>query len=177
MTHQIENDQIIQMVSEATEAVFATMLNVKTVRGDCRVEACPPSPAEGVLALVGLAGAWVGTGTFSCSADAARGLTGAFLMQEYAAVDEEVLDALGEIANMIFGNVKTMLEEKLGPMGLSIPTVVFGRNFTTRSVGNRSWVVVPVTAREHNIEVRLCLCPNARPRGTERLTAALSMLT
>ena len=51
------------------------------------------------------------------------------LMTEASAVNEEVLDAMAELTNMVIGNVKTKLESQLGPLGLSIPTVVYGRNF------------------------------------------------
>ena len=36
------------------------------------VDESAPRPSEGVLALVGLAGHWAGSGTFSCSAQAAK---------------------------------------------------------------------------------------------------------
>src|SRR3546814_14068538 len=59
------------------------------------------------------------------------------MMAEYDAVNDEVLDAMAEVTNMIIGNVKTALEERIGCMGLSIPTVIYGRNFTYRAVGNQ----------------------------------------
>ena len=64
------------------------------------------------------------------------------LMTESTAVDEDVLDAVAELTNMIIGSVKTDLEQHLGPLGLSIPTVVFGRNFKTRTSANTEWIVV-----------------------------------
>ena len=42
-----------------------------------------------------------------------------------------MLDAVAEVTNMIIGNVKTVLESRLGAMGLSTPTVIYGRNFQT----------------------------------------------
>ncbi len=60
------------------------------------------------------------------------------LMTEAPSVNEDVLDAVAELTNMIIGSVKTDLESQLGPLGLSIPTVVFGRNFRTRSAGRPS---------------------------------------
>ena len=47
------------------------------------------------------------------------------MLADYTSVEGEVLDAIGEIANMIFGNVKTALESEVGDLGLSIPTVIF----------------------------------------------------
>jgi chemotaxis protein CheX len=79
------------------------------------------------------------------------------MMSEYAAVDDEVLDAVAEVTNMILGNVKTALEERIGPMGLSIPTVIYGRNFSSKTVGKQEWTVVPFDCEGERLEVQLCL--------------------
>ena len=71
---------------------------------------------------------------------------------------------------MIIGNVKTALESRLGAMGLSTPTVIYGRNFQTRRSGNQKWTVVPfalgeerhVRAGLHRAERRM---RRKRPRG------------
>jgi chemotaxis protein CheX len=86
-------------------------------------------------------------------------------MTEFTAVNEEVLDAFGELTNMIIGSFKTELESIAGPMGLSIPTVIYGRNFTTRSLGHEEWVVVPFDCAGHKMEVKVCL--KAQNAGTD----------
>jgi chemotaxis protein CheX len=102
-------------------------------------------------------------------------------MQPYEAIDEEVLDAIGEVTNMVLGNVKTALEEELGPMGLSIPTVIYGRNFSTRSVAKSKWTVVPFSCEGERVEVHFCLAPSKEAGGLTRLakdqlSAVLSIL-
>lgn len=156
----ITHEEVTVMIREATLNVFSTMLGLELQTGDSYVEADPPGPSEGVLALVGLAGNWAGSGTVSCSAEMARKISSALLMAEYESINDEVLDAIGEVANMVLGNVKTALEEKLGPMGLSIPTVVYGRNFTTRSMARSSWTVVPFHLGNDRVLVHICLAPS-----------------
>lgn len=168
-------NMLIEMVQRATGEVFATMLGIEAVKGVAYVDESAPRPSEGVLALVGLVGQWAGSGTFSCSATAAKKIAGQMLMQEYAAVDEEVLDAIGEVTNMVLGSVKTQLEQELGPMGLSIPTVIYGRNFTTRSVGRSEWIVVPFECLGERVEVHLCLVPSKETKLAQRQPAVLSM--
>ncbi len=167
--------KLVEMIRTATHAVFSTMLGIELTDGEATVGQSAPEPIDGVVAIIGLAGRWVGTGTFSASAEGARKMASQMLMQEYAAVDEEVLDAVGEITNMIVGNVKTSLEDEYGAMGLSIPTVIFGRNFTTRSVGKNEWVVVPFHCLDTKVEVHLCLIPGNATQQTARQTAILSM--
>jgi hypothetical protein len=45
---------------------------------------------------------------------------------------------------------------------LSIPTVVFGRNFKTKSAGTAEWIVVRFRWDDDILIVKLCLAPNER---------------
>ena len=60
---------------------------------------------------------------------------------------------------MIIGSFKHELEEVIGPTGLSIPAVIYGRNFSTRSLGREEWIVVPFICGEDRLEVKVCLKP------------------
>jgi chemotaxis protein CheX len=115
------------------------------------------------VSLIGLAGTWTGAGSVSCSPALACRVCSAMLMTESSSINEEVLDAVAELTNMIIGSVKTDLEQELGPLGLSIPTVVFGRNFRTRSAGNADWNLVKFYWDDECLEVRLCLTKTERP--------------
>lgn len=57
---------------------------------------------------------------------AIRVATTMFAMEESEITDEETWDALGELANMIGGNVKGMVA---GDTALSLPTVAEGRDY------------------------------------------------
>jgi len=177
MTHE----QQAEMIRQSMEEVFGTMLGLEIEAQPPYIDHNPPEPVEGVVSLIGLAGQWAGSGRFACSAGMALKISGALLMSEYSAIDDEVLDAIGEVTNMVLGNVKTALEAELGNMGLSIPTVIYGRNFTTRGVSKSSWTVVQFHCQGDVIDVRLCMAPkkDGRPQlvGTkDQLSAVLSML-
>jgi len=112
---------------------------------------------ETVEAFVGISGPMVGTGVVSCEASTACKLAGAMLMTEVSSVGADVLDAMGEVANMIIGNLKTHIEERVGQLWLSVPSVVYGRNFTARTVGKFEWTVVQVDLPEGKLVVKVCL--------------------
>jgi len=152
--------EIADAIKAATEDVFSTMLNLKIEPGDVYVDKQEASPASGVVSLIGLAGPWVGTGSISCSAEFACRLAAGLLTTEYPAICEDVLDAIAEVTNMIIGNVKTTLENRLGEMGLSTPTVIYGRNFQTRSARNQDWTVVPFNCDGDRMCIQVCLAPN-----------------
>ena len=175
MTHEMK----VAIVRDAAHSVFETMLGVKLTDCEPTREESAPLHSEGVVSLIGLAGDWAGTGAFRCSADMAKKVSGLMLMQVFTSVDEDVLDAVGEITNMILGNVKTTFEETLGPMGLSIPTVIYGRNFTTRSVGRCEWSVIPFELDGERLEIQISLAkrkeqtPGSNPK--DRMSTVVSM--
>ncbi len=160
MPEGIAHEQLVQAVCTATNDVFSTMLGMEIEAQPAFVDKTAPGSTDGVVSLIGLAGKWVGTGSISCSAEFAIRISSQLLMTEFQAVDPDVLDAVAEVTNMIIGNVKTAIEEVLGPLGLSIPTVIYGRNFTTRSMGTNEWVVVPFLSGADRMEVHICLVPS-----------------
>ena len=155
-------DLIVECICRASANVFETMLGAAIRRGEVSVESGCPDTNDGVMSLIGLAGTWTGAGSISCSPALACRVCSQMLMTEASAVNEDVLDAVAELTNMIIGSVKTDLEQHLGALGLSIPTVVFGRNFRTRSAANSDWIVVRFYWDDECLWVRVCLARNER---------------
>lgn len=154
---KLQTDEIVPMVVAATSEVFGTMLNLPLESAEPHLEPVHPATYDGVVALIGVAGPWTGTGRISCSPEFACAMAGALLMSAYESVDEEVMDAVAEVSNMVIGNVKTLLEERVGPLALSIPTVIFGRSYKTRSAGVLEWTLVPFRCGSELMEVRFNL--------------------
>lgn len=154
---ELQRQEIAGILHAATKSVFSTMLGLSAEPREVRREAGDPAPVEGVIAMVSIAGTWTGMGQIYCSAEFACQVASALLLAEYNSVDGEVLDAMAEVANMIIGNTKTTLEERLGPLALGVPTVIYGRNYQARTGGVHDWTVVPFTCSAGAMEVRFCL--------------------
>ncbi len=163
----METGKLVGIIRGATEEVFSMMLGLSVECGEWYHEDTADESFDGVVALIGLAGAWVGAGRLSCSSKLARHVSGALLASEYPAVNEEVLDAIAEVSNMIIGNVKSQIEEDYGSMGLSIPTVIYGRNYKARSASATGWTVVPFDCAGERLDVKICLTPGT-PNGPLR---------
>jgi chemotaxis protein CheX len=153
-------ENLINSISQATSQVFSTMLAMEIQMTESLVEKALPEATDGLVSFIGLAGVWAGTGSLACSKNLGCRICSAMLMTETSSIDEDVLDAVAEITNMVIGSVKTDLEALLGPLGLSIPTVVFGRNFSTKSAGNTDWVVVRFRYEDDTFSVKMCLAPS-----------------
>jgi chemotaxis protein CheX len=154
---------IIHAVSGSAREVFSTMLGVEIGPIESYVEAAAPDASGGVVALIGVAGPWTGTGTVSCSPQVACRICRHMLMTENDSINEDVLDAVAELTNMIIGGAKTELEAELGPLGLSIPTVIYGRNFKTKSAIHSEWVAVRFQWDDEPVEVKLCMARTTKP--------------
>jgi chemotaxis protein CheX len=160
---------IVNAVHCATEEVFSTMLGLDVVAGEPYTETNAPGPSDGIIGVIGLAGVWVGTASVCCNVRMGCKMASQMLGMDYTEVNEDVLDAISEITNMIIGSFKTEAEMYFGPLGLSIPTVIYGLQFSARTAGKEQWVVVPFLCGEDSVDVKVCLTPN---RGLPRMSTA-----
>jgi chemotaxis protein CheX len=111
------------IIEQIAQSVFSTMLNMELVR----VYEPAPADQDSLLATVHIAGAWTGSVVLGISQQVARESAAAMLQIPCAEViDADQQDVASELANMIGGNLKSMLP---GPAFLSLPTIVSGREF------------------------------------------------
>jgi chemotaxis protein CheX len=113
-----------------------------------------------VTASVSVTGAWRGHIVVSCSATASLKAAAALLGVDMADITpEDVTDALGELANIIGGNVKSLLPE---PSALSMPVVMINGSSGWPSVVelcqlDGTWLGEPVAIRvlESSVEKKV----------------------
>ncbi|HEU0122481.1 MAG TPA: chemotaxis protein CheX [Bryobacteraceae bacterium] len=177
MTQEEMQQLVEEVVHSAVENVCGMMLGCPVEVQPKQIIAHPLQESDGVVALVGMAGPWIGTGALTAKPELACKLAEAFLLQSYEKVNDEVLDAVAEIANMVFGNLKTIIEDRVGPMGLSTPTTIFGASFTTKIGGTSSWTLIPVHVCGGELLIQVCMLPNHEGRVPHRLDIVGHMIT
>lgn len=156
----MEQQAIIDSIRQATIDIFSTMLSLEVTPEETRVDKACPTVQDGVMAFASLDGPWVGTGMMTCTSGVACRLCAAMLMMpEVPTMNEEVLDCVGELTNMIIGNFKTDAENVLGPMTLGVPTVIYGKNFMSRSLAGNDWLIIPFQQGDDTFEIKICLRP------------------
>ncbi len=120
----MNSERAAELIRDTVVEVFSTMLGSTLEIGDPIDDRDPLMSAE-VVSMVGLSGAVSGSLALQCGREHARDLTARFLGadgQEIGSLDD-VRDAVGELVNMIGGNLKTAIGSQ-GPIELSLPTVV-----------------------------------------------------
>lgn len=71
-------------------------------------------------------------------------------------VDDEVLNLVGELTNMVTGKAKALLEEKGYDIGMSLPTVVSGKDHSIDHKSSGQKVLLPFTINSGRFYVELC---------------------
>ena len=110
----------------SVEEVFTMMLGVNCRRYTGPAETGEP---ESVTAVVGFGGLLSGACVFRSGASAAIKIAAHMTGMEFNEVDDIVQDGIGEICNMLAGTWKGKVPDLAANCGLSIPTVITGKNY------------------------------------------------
>ena len=105
-------------------ATFETMLGWKLVRQPLHVKA-GLQPEHEVSGVIGLTGKAEGTVVLGIGRETALKATEIMLQERPPDINGDVVDAIGELTNIIAGGAKTSLEHL--ELSISLPSVVCGR--------------------------------------------------
>jgi len=117
--------EFINPFVSAVSKTFETMVNLKVTRSAPVLKENEKTlyPISGII---GLSGHLVGTAILTMSEQLALKAASVMLMDEQETINADVLDAIGELTNMVAGNAKSQLEEY--KFSLSLPNVICGAN-------------------------------------------------
>jgi chemotaxis protein CheX len=118
------NEPIVEAFQLATSTVFKTMLGMEITVGPAEHSDQMVARYE-VSGIISLSGPVAGDIVVSFEERFAKLATGTMLGNEPNELDADVVDAVGELTNMIAGSAKSRLE--LSNLQLALPTVVMGK--------------------------------------------------
>jgi chemotaxis protein CheX len=127
---ELENSK----VSEAVETVWHNMLGLPVTLNP--IQMGNRSRPTMMIGFIQITGAWQGAIKLECSAGLARRLSAIMFGADPCEITpDQVNDALGELTNMIGGNVKSLLPE---PNQLSMPAVTEGTDYLFSVPGSKA---------------------------------------
>ena len=133
-----------EKIVEVTKEIFETMIMLEVEAGEPLTEHVSKFTFS-LSAMVGFAGFKQGNLAIHASEDVAKGITQDFLGMEIEEINEDVQDAMGELANMIAGSLKPFIANDGKNVELSLPSVVYGEEYTMTVVAKADWMIVPFT--------------------------------
>lgn len=127
MTYHALNVDYINPFVESMVSVCRTMLQMELTREALYMKK-GMQPSHEISGIIGLSGAAKGTVLLGMSKDVAIQATAILSGEPVEEINADVIDAVGELTNMIAGGAKGRLEQL--NMSISLPTVIVGRNHT-----------------------------------------------
>ncbi len=143
-----------EYITAATLEVFAAMIFIEITPG---VPLTDPDDAieSNLTSMIGLAGDLRGVLAVHCPEATAKGITGAMLGMDIDAIDEDVKDAIGEIANMVAGGLKTALLSEGMETELAIPTTAVGKSIRTSGLAGAPRFIIPFSTPAGDFGIEL----------------------
>jgi chemotaxis protein CheX len=126
----MQTEVCTDVLAQIVESVFLTMMELEVLPCDAPWNFV----GDRMTSLVYLTGDWNGAVMLECDPHQACLFAGRILcMDPPETVDDDVRDVLGELANMIGGNMKSGMSTGVR---LSMPSVMNGRDYDVRVCGS-----------------------------------------
>ncbi|NDC37318.1 MAG: chemotaxis protein CheX [Proteobacteria bacterium] len=149
---------IIEALGASVQEVLATMTMTKVEMG-APAESSAAEIVGEVTGIVGLVGPNSnGTLILSFERDTILQMLENMFGEKFPTLNTEVLDAIGEITNIVCGDLKRRLSAHGFEIAMATPTVVHGTSVRIREKGNRESVSIPfsTSAGRFLVETNLC---------------------
>ena len=134
---------------------FSTMLRAPLTFGEPSPNPLPDAVYD-ISGIIGLTGDITGSVVISMRWETAENCVKAFTGAE-STPDDDVCDAIGELANMIAGSAKSQLDGK--NISISCPSVVRGKDLTASQPKSTPCVRIPCSSDLGDFELLLSLEP------------------
>ncbi|NLN60002.1 MAG: hypothetical protein GX147_04715 [Deltaproteobacteria bacterium] len=112
-----------------------------------------------VSGIIGITGDAIGSLAVSFHTDCICGIVTKMLGEDYTEPSQEVLDAVGELTNMISGVARTHMERNGLNVYAAIPSVVVGAGHTINHILKAPSIVIPFSTAQGDFVVDVCLKP------------------
>jgi len=143
-------------IIDATQEIFASMVMLGATPGSAFERADEPL-LDSVSGVVSLTGKYSGLLALHFPVSSAMDVAGAFLDLELEEIDADVLDAIGELTNMLAGNIKAELDPSGSQVQLSIPSTFHGDEYRIERIAGTANICIPFYLDYGDFQVELQL--------------------
>lgn len=137
---------------KATLETFATMTDLKLVPGKIKVKD-NKDPSYDVSGIIGIGGGAKGSVALCFPRLTALGVVRAFMGEKIISTNKMV-DAIGELANIVAGAAKRDLAQY--KIQISLPTVIMGEGHAINVPGDAICLLVPFNCEAGKFSLNLC---------------------
>ena len=139
-------ENYIQQFIDVCKKVFQDFLEAELIEGRPYLVEAGANAEGDISAIIGLSGEARGAVVISMNKDLATKITEILTGSKHDDLDADVVDAIGEIVNIIAGNVKKNLEDDFRRLVISLPSIVEGKTHIIRWPGIQArFIRIPFT--------------------------------
>ena len=147
--------EIQDKMIDATKEIFSTMIMMEINLEEITDVHGPLT--DTITAMIGLAGKRKGVLAVHFPYPVALAITSSFLMMDVEEMNDDVHDAMGEIANMLGGNIKTILSGNGRDIDLSMPSTIAGSEYSFQSDKDVEKVIIKFATEKGSFLVEMDL--------------------
>jgi chemotaxis protein CheX len=148
-----------ESIVNATKEIFETMIMMELTPGEPLQDHVTEFNRT-VSGVIGLAGTCKGMVAIHAPYAISQAITSNFLGMDVTEINEDVTDAIGELANMLAGNIKMDLDKIGKDVTVSIPSCIHGEAYSIDSIAESECATVPFTTAEGQFLVELQIVCN-----------------
>jgi len=133
---------LVQTLIDATQEIFSSMVMLGTTPGSPFERGEVPL-VDSVSGMISFVGTYQGVLAIHLPSHSAMEVAGSFLDMEIDEIGADVCDATAEIANMLAGNLKSVLDPGGSEIQLSMPTTSFGEEYSVERLSGATNITIP----------------------------------
>jgi chemotaxis protein CheX len=141
---------------DGTAEVLTKMASLKPVAGKPFVKLNDSAYGD-VSGIIGMTGDAIGSLALTFSEKCILGVVSNMLGESYTEINKEVMDAVGELTNMISGASRKLMEKDNLKVFAAIPSVIFGKDHSVRHVIRGVSIVIPFHTECGDFVIDVCL--------------------
>ncbi|OQY13049.1 MAG: chemotaxis protein CheX [Desulfobacteraceae bacterium 4572_19] len=150
------NEQFVNPFIEAALYILETTASVK-------VKPLPPYRKSGkvvkgaISGLIEMGGDVTGSIVICFTEKCILGIVSGMFGEEMTDMNDEIKDAVGEVVNMISGQVSTKMAEKGKTCDIKLKDVIMGKDHSVEHLGDAPVIVAPFSSNMGNFALEICL--------------------
>jgi chemotaxis protein CheX len=141
---------------DGTVEVLSKMASIKPVPGKPFAKTDDTACGD-ISGIIGMTGDAVGSLALTFNEECILDIVDRMLGEKHTEINRAVLDAVGELTNMISGASRKMMEKDNLKVFAAIPTIVFGKAHTVRHIIKGPSIVLPFTTEKGQFVIDVCL--------------------
>jgi chemotaxis protein CheX len=153
---------------DGTAEVLNKMACIKPIAGKPFAKSHDTAYGD-VSGIIGMTGDAIGSLALTFSEKCIIGIVSKMLGESHKEINKEVMDAVGELTNMISGASRKLMEKDNLKVFAAIPTVVFGKAHTVRHVIQGPSIVIPFQTECGDFVIDVCLQSQLRKKEEKPL--------